>query len=193
MFLKSSHLPAYLVAAFIKRMARLAMFAPTPAILAVLPMIHNLLRQHSECRVLLHREYPSAGGEDNTAATDPPIEINESSSCTAIMDALLRMDPYDAYEADPEKCNAIESSLWELETLQDHYLPQIANFVKGFRKIIDVKQMPFDVEDFLDLSYDKLIDAELDKKLKNPAPLNYQFSKTLFGDNELIMNSWSFE
>lgn len=55
------HLPAYLVAAFTKRLARLALTAPPEALLTVLPFICNLLRRHPACRVLVHR--PRGPGE----------------------------------------------------------------------------------------------------------------------------------
>lgn len=53
-----SHLPVYLVAAFAKRLARLALTAPPTALLIVLPFIYNLIRRHPSCRVLIHK--PSA-------------------------------------------------------------------------------------------------------------------------------------
>ena len=56
-----SHLPAYLVAAFAKRLSRLALTAPPEALLMVLPFICNLLRRHPACRVLVHR--PLGPGE----------------------------------------------------------------------------------------------------------------------------------
>lgn len=56
-----SHLPAYLVAAFAKRLARLALTAPPEALLMVLPFICNLLRRHPACRVMVHR--PQGPGE----------------------------------------------------------------------------------------------------------------------------------
>ena len=34
-------------------------------------------------------------------------------------------DPYLEDEADPSKCRAAESSLWEVVTLQNHVLPQV--------------------------------------------------------------------
>ncbi|XP_061658094.1 nucleolar complex protein 4 homolog isoform X2 [Syngnathoides biaculeatus] len=67
LFLSSSHLPVYLVAAFAKRLARLALTAPPTALLIVLPFIYNLIRRHPSCRVLIHR--PSS--EDDTAEALP--------------------------------------------------------------------------------------------------------------------------
>jgi len=48
-------LPAYLVAAFIKRLSRLALTAPPEALLMVIPFICNLFRRHPACKVLMHR------------------------------------------------------------------------------------------------------------------------------------------
>lgn len=70
-----SHLPAYLVAAFAKRLARLALTAPPTALLILLPFIYNLIRRHPSCRVLLHK--PSADdGEcrSQAAASDQPLD-----------------------------------------------------------------------------------------------------------------------
>jgi U3 small nucleolar RNA-associated protein 19 len=41
-FLSSTHLPASLIASFIKRLSRLALFAPPAAIVAIVPYIYNL-------------------------------------------------------------------------------------------------------------------------------------------------------
>lgn len=51
----SSHLPLYLVAAFAKRLARLALTAPPTALLIVLPFIYNLIRRHPSCKILVHK------------------------------------------------------------------------------------------------------------------------------------------
>jgi U3 small nucleolar RNA-associated protein 19 len=56
LFLSSSYIPSYLVAAFIKRMARLSLYAPPHAIVMILPMIFNLLRSHPSCITLIHRQ-----------------------------------------------------------------------------------------------------------------------------------------
>lgn len=54
-FLACRHLPAYLVAAFAKRLGRLALTAPPDALLMVTPFICNLLRRHPSCKALVHR------------------------------------------------------------------------------------------------------------------------------------------
>ena len=42
-------------------------------------------------------------------------------------------DPYAEDEADPAKCRAAESSLWEVVALQNHVLPQVSLFLVTVR------------------------------------------------------------
>ncbi len=65
-------------------------------VLAVV-MVINLTKRHPNCRVLLHR---AIDGEPLQSAEDG-IDADH--------------DPYDLYEGDPAKSNALESSLWELK------------------------------------------------------------------------------
>lgn len=107
-----SHLPAYLVAAFAKRLSRLALTAPPEALLMVLPFICNLLRRHPACRVLVHRP----GGPGEWAAVATPARGQHAGGWTLVLLFLeLDADPYDPGEEDPAKSRALESSLWELQ------------------------------------------------------------------------------
>ena len=56
-FLASSHLPAALVASFIKRLSRLALQAPPGAIVWIIPWTYNMLRAHRSCTFMLHRPH----------------------------------------------------------------------------------------------------------------------------------------
>ena len=51
----SSHLPAYLIAAFAKKFARISLWAPPASLLVVIPFIYNLIDRHPVCRQLVHR------------------------------------------------------------------------------------------------------------------------------------------
>ncbi len=107
-FLSSTHLPAVLVASFIKRMARLALSAPPSGIVIVIPWIYNLLRNHPTCTFMIHRKPERA----------PSLTADGMG------------DPFDMEEADPMETGAIESSLWEIQTLQAHYHPNVAALAK---------------------------------------------------------------
>jgi U3 small nucleolar RNA-associated protein 19 len=54
MFLKSTHLPNYMVCAFIKRMLRLSLNAPPGAICAMLPIVFNIFKVHPSAIILIH-------------------------------------------------------------------------------------------------------------------------------------------
>ena len=144
-FLKSPALPAYLVASFIKRFARLALSAPPAGAMVCVGFIHNLLRRHKSCVVLVHRE--RVEGE---AAK------------------LIDADPFDADERDPAKTNALKSSLWEVETLRAHYFPQIPKMVALLeRDLTDrVKTKELEMGDLCGASYGSLTAEELDARVK---------------------------
>ena len=54
-FLASGLVPAYTAAAFAKRFARLALAAPPAGAAVAVAFVHNLLRRHPACNILLHR------------------------------------------------------------------------------------------------------------------------------------------
>lgn len=59
-FLASGMVPAYTAAAFVKRLARLALAAPPAGALLALGFMHNVVRRHPATMQLLHR--PPRGG-----------------------------------------------------------------------------------------------------------------------------------
>uniref|UniRef100_A0A3P8Y1H0 CCAAT-binding factor domain-containing protein n=1 Tax=Esox lucius TaxID=8010 RepID=A0A3P8Y1H0_ESOLU len=143
-FLSSTHLPVYLVAAFAKRLSRLALTAPPAALLMVLPFICNLIRRHPACRVLIHR--PSAADQ----------------ACD---------DPYMMEEEDPARCHALESSLWELQTLQNHYHPDVAKAAMAINKPLSQKEDDF--KELLELSTYEMMDRALKQKQSRAVPLEF--------------------
>lgn len=170
LFLKSTHLPAYLVAAFIKKSARLCLSAPPAAIMTLLPMIHNLLRQHPACEVLIHRETKPKEVDEHD--NDQVLLLGKggkllNESDEHILSKLCEYsDPFDFSEKDPSKCNALQSSLWELEALRNHYNPEISRFISVFEKKFEKNQFPFEISDFIDRSFDSLIQEKVNKPIK---------------------------
>ena len=108
-FLTSTHLPAVLVASFIKRLSRLCLHSTPQGIIAIIPWIYNLIILHPSCTFLIHRTQPA--GID------------------AIKDSL-KQDPFAFDEKDPVMTNAIQSSLWEIETLQGHFDPHVTTIAR---------------------------------------------------------------
>ncbi|XP_030848250.1 nucleolar complex protein 4 homolog isoform X2 [Strongylocentrotus purpuratus] len=149
MFLSSTHLPSYVVAAFAKRLSRLSLTAPPHALMMLIPFVCNLLMRHPNCKVLVHRPHG-------------PRELSD--------------DPYKMDEPNPAKCNALESSLWEIQTLKSHYDPGVsrsaANIEKPFPKV------EWDLD--LDLTIPQMVAKETKKKMKT-MPLEFEPAKGLLG------------
>ncbi|KAG8882090.1 hypothetical protein FRB98_003927 [Tulasnella sp. 332] len=103
LFLSSTHLPATLLASFVKRLSRLSLSAPPPAIIMIIPFVYNILRKHPVLMTMIHQ--------------DPQDEYQ---------------DPFDPKEPSPLLTNALSSSLWELAAHQNHYLTSISTLSKIF-------------------------------------------------------------
>ncbi|KAJ1955193.1 Maturation and nuclear export of 40S ribosomal subunits interacting protein [Dipsacomyces acuminosporus] len=170
-FLGSTHLPAYLVAAFIKRICRLALSAPPSGVVVAIPVVYNLLKAHPSCMVLIHRmpSYNEESGEE---------KISKDT------------DPFVADAKDPAKCCAIESSLWEMETLQTHYYPNIATLAKVFNE--PFHKPKFLLEDFLDHTYTTFFESDTVRKPKKAPALAAQPPASLLRPGDAISDILSF-
>ncbi|CAK8685331.1 unnamed protein product [Clavelina lepadiformis] len=101
LFLSTTYIPAYMVAAFVKKMSRLCLLAPPPCTKSMIFLIKNLLLKHpSICELVNY-----------------PISQNKEK---------IKSDPFQESEEDPAKCNATKSSLWEIAAFSHHYNPDIA-------------------------------------------------------------------
>jgi U3 small nucleolar RNA-associated protein 19 len=162
-FMSSSHLPANLVASFIKRLSRLALHGPPAGVVVVVPWAYNMFKKHPACTFMMHREI-----------RDPALqeELEEEG-----ID-----DPFDMEEQDPLLTNAIESSVWELEALQSHYHPNVATLAKIISE--QFTKRAYNLEDFLDHSYTALLDVELDRDLKKEPEVEFEIPKRIFTADE---------
>ncbi|PLN82742.1 putative nucleolar protein [Aspergillus taichungensis] len=166
-FLASTHLPAALIASFIKRLARLALNAPPTAIVVIVPFIYNLFKNHPTCTFMLHRE-----------TRDPARK--------ASLEADGMDDPFDPAQKDPLLTAAIDSSLWEIHSLQHHYHPNVAAIARILAEQF-TKQW-YNIEDFLDYTYQGMMVGELgteEKPFKRVPVVEYQIPKRIFTDRLL--------
>lgn len=157
LFLTSTHISVAVVASFVKRISRLALFAPPSAIVAIVPFVYNQLKRHPTCMVLIHR---------------PEYDTDEDS------ETLGFKDPFDNEQTDPALTNAIFSSLWELESLQSHYHPNVATLARIMSE--QFRKPQYVLEDFLDMSYSSLMAAEQGRKLKRAPALEFEHFETVF-------------
>ncbi|KAH8340286.1 hypothetical protein KR074_000779 [Drosophila pseudoananassae] len=135
-FLTSTHLPENLVAAFVKRLARLSLQSPTEDAVIMIRFVCNLLLRHTGLQKLI-----KAGGAAE--------EIS---------------DPYDEKEPNPVKSEAINSSLWEITLLQKHAIPEVANAARFINSSLPI--MEFDLAPLLDRKECNIFDDELQTKAK---------------------------
>ncbi|SLM40717.1 Nucleolar complex protein 4 [Lasallia pustulata] len=178
-FLASTHLPAALVASFIKRLSRLSLYAPPSAIVVLVPWFYNLLRNHPTCTFMIHRE-----------------TCDETEKARLKAEGML--DPFAMEEQDPMKTNAINSSLWEIEALQSHYHPNVATIAKIISQ--QFTKQAYNLEDFLDHSYGSMLDAELAKDVKKAPVVEFDIPKRIFLTQEadslqpdsLLVQMWDF-
>lgn len=151
-FMGSSHLPSAIVASFIKRLARLALSAPPAAIVTIIPFTYNLLKLHPACLIMIHRPARDDGSDDDESTK-----------------RAVSKDPFDMSAHDPNKTRALESSLWELATLQKHYLASVSGLAKIFTEVLSKEK--YQMEDFLDHSYGTLFDTEATRVIRNAPAL----------------------
>ncbi|CAI5745181.1 unnamed protein product [Peronospora destructor] len=185
LFLSSTHLPAYTVAAFAKRLSRSALTAEPGAILRIIPMVYNLILRHKECVQLIHR----MGA--HTAAEKAAKRREELSSGTAVdaaaktlssekMEMMLKdgHDPFVSNELDLVKCNALQTSVWELYTMKYHYNADVALKARMFEE--KLRHQFVDVDTNTEITYKSLFDEQLKRKAKGKVPLAFKTCEGLF-------------
>ncbi|XP_043072239.1 nucleolar complex protein 4 homolog B [Drosophila grimshawi] len=161
-FLTSTHLPENLVAAFVKRLARLALKSPTEDAIILIRFVCNLLLRHTGLQRLI-------------CATDAASAVEIS-------------DPYDERELDPVKTGALNSSLWEMLLLQKHAVPEVANAARFISKSLPVFE--FDLGPLLEIKECDIFDDEVKKMMKQFA-LSYDRPAN-FGlpQNDIVTKYW---
>ncbi|KAK5127010.1 hypothetical protein LTR85_008369 [Meristemomyces frigidus] len=164
-FMSSTHLPAAMVASFIKRLARLSLQAPPGAIVWVVPWVYNMLKAHPACTFMLHRPY------------HPAHSVYDKNN-PKWRDEGMPNHTFSMSVPDPSHTGAIDSSLWELQTLESHYHPNVATLAKILSEQFTKRE--YQLEDFLDHSYATLVEAELGKvEMKKTPVVEWEIPKRI--------------
>jgi len=151
LFLSSTHLPASLLASFVKRLSRLSLAAPPAAIIMIIPLTYNLLKRHPSLMGMIHR----------TQDVDGPF-----------------IDSFLPDEANPNITNAIDSSLWEIYSHKQHYDSAVSTLARIFEEAFT--KPGYSMEDFLDHTYGTLIEAETKRRIKREPALVMELDKNPF-------------
>jgi len=131
LFLTSTHLPAYLVMAFVKKLTRVALFTPGEDLYMLLKFIKNLLIRHPSSRILIHRQ-----NENDVVKT-------------------ISSDPFNYDTDNPYDSNASKSCLWELESLKSHYSKDVLKLLLSFRK--EFPLVEDDITDYFEKDFQSMI------------------------------------
>ncbi|XP_004535222.1 nucleolar complex protein 4 homolog A [Ceratitis capitata] len=159
-FLSSTHLPENLVAAFVKRLARLSLIAPPQDAVIILYFIGNLILRHPGLKRLI--------------CAQAAIEVSR--------------DPFVMEERDPTKSNALDSSLWEVVSLQKHAIPAVANAARFISQPLPSTE--WDLSSVLELKEDDIFDQEIAKKSKQYA-LAFERPQSLYlAHDDKIKQYW---
>ncbi|CAM9439243.1 unnamed protein product, partial [Phaeothamnion confervicola] len=138
MCLSSTHLPAHMVAAFAKKMCRVALRVPPQGALFALAMARKLLLRHNECVFLVNMCVPHLAGvrlffcalglrvRDLLPAPARSLQSFFPSRLTLGADT----DPFDESASLSGETHVMESSLWEAAALRRHYHPAVATLAK---------------------------------------------------------------
>lgn len=153
-------LPAYVVAAFMKRLCQCALSAPPAGCLYIIALVSNLLRKHPECACLIHRGKGDGSSEK-------------------------LQDPFDCKAQDPVESRAIESSLWELVVLEKHYYHAVATMAKVCGTEGE-DTLLYDMDEFVQHSYKSLFEQEKNRAGKRLAPLTFQEPQGLFQQGDVF-------
>ncbi|KAG9245957.1 nucleolar complex protein-like protein [Calycina marina] len=158
-FLGSTHLPAALVASFLKRLSRLTLNAPPSGIVPIIPWIYNMLKKHPSCTFMVHR-------------------VPRNVTARELLESQGMSDPFSMEEEDPMETNAIESCLWEIVTLQSHFHPNVASLAKIISE--QFTKHAYNLEDFLDHNSTTMLASHLSKTLKREPDVEFEIPKKIF-------------
>ncbi|XP_057868416.1 protein NUCLEOLAR COMPLEX ASSOCIATED 4 isoform X2 [Cryptomeria japonica] len=196
--LKSPLLPAYLAAAFAKKLSRLALYTPPSGSLLVIALIHNLLRRHPSINRLVHWDHREMGEVEGIDTKRPEEKIDNFCEST---DKPGR-DMFVIEEKDTAKSKALLSSLWEIETLRRHYCPAVSRFVTSLENDLTVRAKTTEVvvKDFSSGSYGTIFSEEVGRRIKQvPLAFYKTMPSTLFPEKttkdsspNLDFAGWSF-
>ncbi|KAI0266569.1 CBF/Mak21 family-domain-containing protein [Gloeopeniophorella convolvens] len=172
LFLSSTHLPATLLASFVKRLSRLSLTAPPSSIVLTIPFVYNILKRHPALMCMIHRD----------------DEESESYK-----------DPFLADEPNPNLTNALDSSLWELYSHKHHYHSGVSTLAQIFEEAFTKPNYP--LEDFLDHTYATLIEGELKRRIKKEPAVETDLPGSVFkaiesdqpdAGHNLVESLWAF-
>lgn len=189
--LKSPLLPAYLAAAFTKKLSRLSLVVPPSGSLVIIALVHNLLRRHPSINCLVHQDHSE---ETNQPANEHTSSNGDAGVVSEVGGEKQGVDLFDDEESNPLRSNAMRSSLWEIDTLRHHYCPPVSRFVLSLENDLTVRAKTTEVtiSDFSSGSYSTIFREEMRRRVKQVPLAFYKTTPTsLFSESDFP--GWTFD
>jgi U3 small nucleolar RNA-associated protein 19 len=157
-FMTSTHLTEYIVAAFVKKLARISLIVSAPSIGYILTMIHNLLYRHPQIKFLIH--------DDSRVNKFLSRKQKEESSALLLNNNTPPEDTFNYACKTTKESGAMNTSLWELEQLKTHYNATVATMATELQTKLQQNAIPLPVKEFIEKEYQQLIDEEMKQEGK---------------------------
>jgi U3 small nucleolar RNA-associated protein 19 len=183
-----------LVASFIKKLIRLSLLSPPNACVFIIALCYNLILFHSELKCLIHSKglfYFNNIIDENNSENYGILLLDDNQNDEEKTEIWKGIDPFLFNETNPKNTNAIESTLWEIETLKNHYHPLVSKMAFLFEKNFKEKKSGFKISDLLDISYSKIFDENLKSDEKSSVSNEIKRRK-LFHNNESQFSYFDF-
>lgn len=179
LFMTLTMVPAYLVAAFVKKIMRLALQAPPSGCLWAMGFAYNMIKGEwgKNGREQEWKSTTMRGMKESDHGSILRILIDNESKKNI---KSFKNDPFDIEERDYNKCKAMESSLWEIEALIKHTCPKVSKMATIFKD--KLTKQPFKLNLFFNTENDYLdmIKEELKHRWSKRPPLALDISKNVF-------------
>ncbi|XP_063545827.1 nucleolar complex protein 4 homolog [Cydia strobilella] len=153
-FLSSTRVPETIIASFAKRLARLALVASPEDAQELLRLIANMVYRHPGLKRMLKNDQP----------------------------AILPQDPFEMEESRANATNAIQSSLWEVAALKQHFTPEVCASAAKVLALADSGAQPPDL--LPSFSDEMQFEGEIKKRFRTIAMNFVKVSPTRYWDQE---------
>ncbi len=92
-------------------------------------------------------------------------------------------DPFDNDTEDPSSTNAHLSSLWEIKTLTNHYVPKVSTIAKELFAENAMTKQDHDVHAAVSHSFESLFAGEMEWRKNQHMPLAFEQAASLFDED----------
>jgi hypothetical protein len=162
--LKSTNLSENMIFSFLKRLSSIALHCNCNRTIYCIYEIIWILKQYKNCQKLIHRKkIPMITEKEKTERDEDSMkEIIKKKG----EEFIIELED----ENDLMKNNAVTSSLYELELLENHYLyEKIGKIVTSIRnpEITSINAIPIEMSQYTNISYHSIIEEEFENMKKN--------------------------